>query len=109
MGEVKRHPYTSVSALLCLLALPAIYITKADASDVQAINTKFASLEKTFKRESTLGALERIEGELFEINLRISTLQREDQPVDSLLLKRRDDLLSQQRRLEAQLRTMDGQ
>ena len=45
--------------------------------------------------------------ELFDIDLRIRTLERENISVDRLLYERRDQLQQQQRLLEARLQAMD--
>lgn len=112
MGEIKRHPYTSVSALACLLACvvggPFILSTKADASDVRALSQQIAQVRGDQKRDFTEGELRQVNSELFQITYRISELERAGQPVELMLYKRRDDLLGQQRRLEAQLRDMDA-
>ena len=108
MGEIKRHPYTSVSALLCLVLMPIMWGMKADASDLKSLAEQIAQVQATVQRESTNGELSSVRRELFDINLRIATLERENLSVDVLLYKRRDELLAQQRRLEALLQAMDA-
>ena len=108
MGEVKRHPYTSVAALACVIALPVVWTFKANASDVDAVVSQVAQLSETVKREATQSELRAVERELFDISFRISTLERENQGVDALLYRRRDDLRAQQRRLEALLQAMEA-
>lgn len=111
MGELKRHPYTSVSALGCLalaiVAFPVMWVQKADAADVQNLERQIANLSQTVRRESAQGELNSVQRELFDLTLRINTLERENINVDPLLYKRRDDLQAQQRRLEAKLDAMD--
>lgn len=107
MGEVKRHPYTSVTAFACLLAIPAMWTMKADAGDVNAIKAQIAEVRKTVQRESASTELNNVRRELFDISLRINTLERENVNVDRLLYERRDTLQSQQRLLESRLQKMD--
>lgn len=108
MVEIKRHPYTSVTALACLLAIPVMYSLKADASDVKALAAQISEVRDTVRRESTVGQLDSVRRELFDINLRIAALERENTAVDVLLYKRRDELLAQQRRLESLIQAMDA-
>lgn len=111
MGEVRRHPYTSVAALGCFLflsfAFPVLYARKAEASEVSALKAQIAELSETVRRESAQGELKNVQRELFDITLRINTLERERIEVDPLLYQRRETLQAQQRRLEAKLATMD--
>jgi Tfp pilus assembly protein PilO len=111
MGEIKRHPYTSVSALMCLaicfVAMPFMWSAKADAGDVKALAAQIAEVRETVQKESTAGELSNVRRELFDISLRISTLERANEGVDAILYRRRDTLLAQQRDLEAKLQAMD--
>jgi hypothetical protein len=107
MGEVKRSPYTTVTAGVCLVLVCALIYRKADASDVESLKTQISELGQTMRRESASAELRDIRSELFEINLAISKQEREGQPVDILLLRRREELLAQQRRLESLLQAMD--
>jgi len=111
MGEIKRHPYTSVAALACLgfcmVAVPLLYTQKADAGDVQQVTATLskdmADLRGTLLRESAQGELNNVRRELFNINMRIKELEDKGLAVELLLYQRRDDLLAQQRMLEAKL------
>jgi hypothetical protein len=111
MGEIKRHPYTSVSALgclmLCAVVLPFMWNNKASAGDVHSLEDKIAAVENTVRRESAATELNNVRRELFDVDLRIRTLERENINVDVLLYKRRDDLQSSQRQLEAKLRDIE--
>lgn len=113
MGEIKRSPYTSLAALLsftfCTVAAPSLYSQKADAADVQKLERQIADVSATVRRESAQGELNNVTRELFDITMRINTLERENINVDPLLYKRRGDLQAQQRRLEAKLQSMDAQ
>jgi hypothetical protein len=110
IAEMKRNPYTSLSALLCLCLTfaggPFLYTNKADASDLQALDRKITALDITVKRESAQGELNNVRRELFDLTLRINTLERENINVDPLLYNRREALQAQQRDLEAKLRDM---
>jgi septal ring factor EnvC (AmiA/AmiB activator) len=108
MGEVRRSPYTSVTALACLIGMPFIYTLKADAGDVRALQQQIAEVRETVRRESAQGELNNVRRELFDITLRINTLERERINVDELLYRRRDELTAAQRRLEAKLQAMDA-
>lgn len=108
INEMKRHPYTSISALLCLMAVPVLFLNKADAGDVRALTAQIAEVRETVRRESTLAELRNVRRELFDINLRISQLEKVAMQVDDLLVQRREDLQAQQRRLEALLQAMDA-
>jgi len=111
MGEIKRHPYTSCAALACLgfcmVAIPLLYTQKADAGDVQQVTSTLskdmADLRGTVLRESAQSELNSVRRELFDINMRIKALEDQDLAVELLLYQRRDDLLAQQRFLEAKL------
>lgn len=111
MGEIKRNPYTSIAAMLsfvfCTVAGPTLYSAKADAADVQKLERQIADVSDTVRRESAQGELNNVTRELFDITMRINTLERENINVDELLYKRRSDLTVQQRRLEAKLAAMD--
>jgi hypothetical protein len=111
MGEIRRHPYTSIAAMLsfafCVSVAPVMYSQKADAADVQQLEDKIAAVIETVKRESAQGELNNVARELFDISIRINTLERENINVDPLLYKRRDELQIQQRRLEAKLQSLD--
>lgn len=115
MGEVKRHPYTSIAALasfvMCVSSIPFIYSTKADASEVTrqnaALSQQLAEVRQTVRRESAQGELNNVRRELFDITLRINTLEKENITVDALLYQRRETLQAQQRDLEAKLRVLD--
>jgi hypothetical protein len=115
MGEVRRSPYTSIAALASFLlscsAIPFLYSIKADASEVTkanaALSEQIAEVRDTVRRESAQGELNNVARELFDITIRISTLEREHINVDQLLYQRRDTLQAQQRRLEARLQAMD--
>lgn len=114
MGEIKRSPYTSVAALASLLlsgsAIPFMYSTKADAAEVTrqnaALSEQLAEVRNTVRRESAQGELNNVRRELFDITLRINTLERERINVDDILYSRREQLQAQQRDLEAKLATM---
>jgi hypothetical protein len=112
MGEIRRHPYTSVTALLCLglviVGGPTIWAKKADAADVQALSKQIKDLSHSVRRDSTQGELSKIRSELFDISLRIRAAERTGADVDVILLQRREELLAQQRRLEASLQSMDA-
>lgn len=112
VGEIKRSPYTSLAALASFTALfvagPVFYSQKADAADVQRLEEKIAAVEQTVRRESAQGELNNVRRELFDITLRINTLERENINVDRLLYERRDALESQRRILEAKLQAMDA-
>jgi hypothetical protein len=62
----------------------------------------------TVQRESTTTELSNVRRELFDIDLRIKTLERDNIAVDRLLYQRRDELQAQTRRLEAKLASLDG-
>jgi hypothetical protein len=114
MGEIKRSPYTSIAALASLLlsssAIPFMYSTKADAAEVTrnnaALSEQIAEVRNTVRRESAQGELNNVRRELFDISLRINTLERERINVDELLYQRREALQAQQRDLEAKLAAM---
>lgn len=112
MGEIKRSPYTSLAALLsftfCTVAAPTLYSQKADAADVHKLEEKLDAVEQTVRRESAQGELNNVARELFDITLRINTLERENINVDPLLYKRRQDLEDARRRLESKLQAMDA-
>jgi hypothetical protein len=111
IAEMKRHPYTSLSALGCLcicgVALPFMWSRKADAADVQGVKEQVAEVRADMRREFATAELKDVRRELFDLDLRIRTLERENINVDQLLYRRRDDLLAQQRLLEARLQAMD--
>jgi septal ring factor EnvC (AmiA/AmiB activator) len=113
VGEIKRSPYTSLAAMLsfvfCTVAGPTLYSAKADAADVQKLERQIAEVRDTVRRESAQGEINNVQRELFDITLRINTLERENINVDPLLYKRKDDLMAQQRRLEAKLQAMEAQ
>ncbi len=108
MNEVKRSPYTSISALLCVFAMPFLYTAKADTGDVNALAAQIADVRYTVKRESTLGELRNVQRELFDISLRIASLEKLHMEIDTLLYQRREELQVQQRRLEALIQSMDA-
>jgi len=108
MGEVKRSPYTSVTAGVCLVVVVWLAFNKADASDTKSLSAQISELGRTVKRDSVNAELRDIRSELFELNLRITSQEREGTAVDILLLRRRDELLAQQRRLESMLQAMDA-
>lgn len=112
IAEMKRHPYTSLSALgclfICIVVLPFMWTRKADAADVQGVKEQVSVVRSEMRREFATTELNNVRRELFDIDLRIKTLEREDINVDPLLYRRRDDLLSQQRLLEARLQAMDS-
>lgn len=107
MGEIKRHPYTTVTAMLCFAAMPVVWTMSARAGDMQKLEDKIVAVETTVRRESAASELNSVRRELFDVDLRIRTLEREGINVDILLYKRRDDLQLQQRLLEARLRDID--
>lgn len=106
MGEIKRSPYTSVAALACILAMPALWMLKADAGEMKSARAEVAEVRAEMRREFATSQLDGVRRELFEIDLRIKTLEREGIAVDRLLYQRRDELQSQQRLLEARLQAM---
>ena len=111
MGEIKKHPYTSVTALACFIALlfggPFIWTQKADASDMQALARQITQVDESVKRESAQGELNAVQRELFQISMRINELERGGHPVDMLLYQRREQLVAAERQLEAKLAAMD--
>lgn len=107
VGEIKRSPYTSVAALGCFLALPVIWVMKADAGETKSVRTEVAEVRSEMRREFAAGELNNVRRELFDIDLRIRTLERENIAVDRLLYERRDQLQQQQRLLEARLQALD--
>lgn len=113
IAEMKRHPYTSMSALgclaICIVALPFIWSNKASAGDVKRLEQQIAAVDLTVRRESAATELNNVRRELFDVDLRIRTLERENINVDTLLYKRRDDLQAQQRLLEARLRDIENE
>lgn len=108
MGEIKRSPYTSVAALGCLSLSAYLWLNTASAGDVNALQQQIAEVRETVRRESAKGELNNVRRELFDITLRINTLEREHINVDDLLYRRRDELTAAQRRLEAKLQAMDA-
>lgn len=117
IAEMKRNPYTSLSALMCLgLTItggPWMFVQKADAADVNALkdqlaaqSAQIAEVRQVVRRESAQGELNNVRRELFDITLRINTLERERINVDQLLYQRREALQAQQRDLEARLASM---
>lgn len=113
IAEMKRHPYTSLSALgclvMCIVVLPFMWARKADASDVNRLEQTMAAVEQTVRREATATELNNVRRELFDVDLRIRTLERENIAVDTLLYKRRDDLQASLRQLEARLRDIESE
>lgn len=85
-----------------------MYTLKADAGDVKALVAQITEVRETVKRESALGELRNVRRELFDITLRISTLDKMRMEVDVILYQRRDELQAQQRRLEALIQAMDA-
>lgn len=108
VSEIKRSPYTSLAALACFLALPVVWVMKADAGETNSVRTEVAEVRAEMRREFATSQLEGVRRELFDIDLRIKTLEREGIAVDRLLYQRRDELQSQQRRLEAKLQALDA-
>lgn len=122
MSEVKQHPYTSISALGCFLfssvAIPFLWANKASAGDVQGLTQQILNVQVestrqigevklTVRRESTSTELNNVRRELFDVDLRIHALERENINVDPLLYRRRDDLTASQRILEVKLNDLD--
>lgn len=110
IGEMKRNPYTSLSALLCLFLTigggPWLYVDKASAADVNELKAQIAEVRQVVRRESAQGELNNVRRELFDVTLRINTLERERINVDDMLYARKEALQAQQRDLEAKLRAM---